>query len=430
MTASTVQYQRAQSKRPWRRLFFALLLTATVVGASLFHNSRSKQVVFVNAVEPSSLMAIEQLRMRLQRNPNDEVAYAQLGLGLLQRVRITGDATLYTQAKEAFDKALQLNPHQIDALIGQGILALALHDFHQAIEWAEQALNPFRAQIVGILVDAYVELGRYDEAVQTAQRMVDLRPDLHSYSRISYIRELHGDVDGAIEAMRAAVDAGVPGTEEWLWAQVQLGHLNFNRGDLDTAEQIYTFALRHQTKYAYAVAGLAQVQTARGNHQAAIASYRELVERLPLPEFVIALGELYVTTGQLELAREQYDLVRVIQQLNADAGQDVGLELARFNADHGEPVIALAQAKAVYAARPTIYAADTLAWALHQNQINEEAWTYSQEALRLGTQDASMHFHAGAIAQALGDVKSAKEYLQKARSINPALDLPLPISAH
>jgi tetratricopeptide (TPR) repeat protein len=341
---------------------------------------------------------------------------------LLLEVRQTADITLYAQAETAFDEALRRDPQHVDALVGQGVLALARHDFDAALAWGEQAyaLNPYRAESLGIIVDAQVELGQYESALASTQAMVDLRPDLRSYSRVSYLRELHGDTPGAITAMEAAVRAGVPGREATLWAQAQLGALYFNSGDLAHAEATYRSALQLRPDYAYAVAGLARVQAAQGDSQAAIAAYQSLVERLPLPEFVVALGELYEVTGQADPAAQQYALVRVIQQLNASAGLAVDLELALFEADHGgTPAEAVRQARLAYAARPSIQAADVLAWALYQAGDLPTARLYSEKALRLGTHDAVKLYHAGMIAYRLQETAQARAYLERALAINP-----------
>ncbi|MGH2544746.1 MAG: tetratricopeptide repeat protein, partial [Ardenticatenaceae bacterium] len=358
----------------------------------------------------------------LRQNPENSYAYGQLGLALLQRVRVTADPTLYLQSEQALNEALARDPEQLDALVGKGILALGRHEFEEALEWADKAwaINPFYADTLGIMVDAQVELGRYDEAVATLQRMIDLRPGVPSYSRVSYLRELHGDVEGAIKEMGRAVDAAVPGSESWLWSQVQLGHLHFNSGDLDQAQALYEEALRLDPAYAYAQAGVARVHTARGRDEEAIAAYRAIVERLPLPEFVIALGELYEARGEHAEANLQYSLLQAMQQLNADAGMNVDMELALFDANHGDdPAEALRLARAAYERRPGIYGADTLAWALYHAGDLDEARRYSDEALRLGTRDALLYYHAGKIAHALGDESAVIRHLEKALQINP-----------
>ena len=211
----------------------------------------------------------------------------------------------------------------------------------------------------------------------------------------------------------------MPGTEQWLWTQVQLGNLYFNRGDVANAEMVYRQALQMNPNYAYAQAGLARVQAARSDLKTAIATYNSVVKRLPLADMVILLGEWYQATGNQTAAKQQYDLVNVIQQLNASAGMNVDLELALFNANHGDKALAEKQARTVYGYRQTTLAADTVAWALYQNGKYAEAKTYSDKALKLGARDAMLHFHAVMIAAALKDSAKAREQLNLALTINP-----------
>lgn len=416
----------------WRRPEMLLLASLIVLGVVLALRAVEPQPIGSAAidltapppapVELSDARSIGQLQDRLRANPEDTEAYALLGLALLQRVRETGDQSLYGQADAALTEALKRDQNHLDALIGRGSLALALHDFSAALGYGEQArdINPYRGQVYGIIGDALVELGRYDEANAAFQQMVDTRPELASYSRVSYIRELYGDTAGAIEAMRLAVEAGAPGTENTLWTLVQLGHLYFNSGDLASAEQVYRAATELRPDYVYAQAGQARAEAARGQMAEAITRYEQIVARLPLPEFVVALGDLYSASGQPAQAKTQYDLARAMQRLSASAGMNVDLELALFEADRGDdPARALELARAAYVIRPGIYGADTLAWALYKAGQVEEAQRYSAEALRLGTRDATLHYHAGMIARAAGDSAAAREHLATALEINP-----------
>jgi tetratricopeptide (TPR) repeat protein len=259
----------------------------------------------------------------------------------------------------------------------------------------------------------------YPESVATLQQMIDLQPDLASYSRISYARELHGDAEGAIEMMQRAVMAGGPSTENSLWVRVQLGNLHFNSGDLAAAEANYNQALAIAPDYVYALAGIARVRAAEGRFAEATALYKRAIDQMPLPEFVIGLGETQEAAGRPEEAAKQYELVRAMQQLFAASGVDTDLELALFDADHGrDPQATLALARAAYARRPSIKAADTLAWALLKAGQPSEARRYAGEALRLGSRDALMLYHAGAIAQAQGDTAAARDYLDQALATN------------
>jgi tetratricopeptide (TPR) repeat protein len=271
-----------------------------------------------------------------------------------------------------------------------------------------------------VIADAQIELGHYSEAVETLQAMVDLRPDMSSYSRISYIRELHGDVSGALDLMQRAVDSGTSNSESAAWVRTQLGNLYFNSGDLDQAELEYRFTLQNRPDYVYAIAGLGRVDAARGDMKGAIQLLNQAVAIMPMPEFVITLGDLYQVTGQSENARQQYQLLETIEKLYRANGVDMDMEIALFNADHGlhlEETVALA--RKAYANRPSIQAADALAWALYKTGQFEEAQKNSNEALKLGTKDALKFFHAGMIAHALHDDQQARQYLEKALAINP-----------
>ncbi len=415
-------------RSPHRPLLLLLVALVLLSGTLLFQLF-SRWTAPSSAPAPLNLSSeayVEKMQARIRQNPQDADAYAQLGLARLQQVRETADAALYTQAEMAFQSALAHDPQQSDALIGQGQLALARHDFQAALAWGNQArqLNPYRAAALGILVDAYVELGQYEQAATTLQQMVDLRPDLASFTRVSYLRELYGDVPGAIEAMQRAVETGAPGHENTLWTLTQLANLYFSSGRWDEAEQIYRQALTFQPDYAYALAGMANVAAARGYPETAISLYVDLVERYPLASFVIALGDLYTVMGQPAAAAQQYELVGVIQALNANAGMNVDLELALFDADQGiDPKKTAATARAVYDRRPSIHAADALAWALYQAGDYQAAARYSQEALRLGTKDALFHYHAALIAHALGDLDAARSHLRQVQAINPAFSI-------
>jgi tetratricopeptide (TPR) repeat protein len=217
-----------------------------------------------------------------------------LGYAYLQRVRETGDPADYGRAEIVLDEALALDPEDVDALIGKGTLALARHDFREALELGERAraLAPNQPRAYGVIADAQTELGLYDEAVTALQIMVDLRPDLTSYSRISYARELRGQVDAAIKAMEQAVRAGGAVPENTEYVRVLLGNLHLNKGDLAAAERIYGESLAALPGFVYALAGLASVRAAQDRLDEAEKLAQQAVDAIPLPQFVIALAEI------------------------------------------------------------------------------------------------------------------------------------------
>ena len=370
----------------------------------------------------SSDQSIQTLQERLRANPNDWQSYSRLGMAYLQKARETGDPTYYQKTEQALDKALSFQADDYASISLQGALALARHDFHSALNWGEKArqINPDRTYAYGVIADAQVELGRYEEAVQTLQTMVDLRPDMSSYSRISYLRELNGDTEGALEMMQLAVESGTPGSENTAWTRTQLANLHFNSGDLEGAELAYQRTLQERPDYVYALAGLGRVRAAQGNMDEAIQYLNRATNLMPLPEFVIALGEIYQADGQPEAANRQYQLLAAIEKLFRANGVDMDMEIALFNADHDRNLQeTLALARQAYANRPSIHGADALAWALYKTGNYEEARKRSDEALKLGTKDALKLFHAGMIALELGDQAQARAYLQQALAINP-----------
>jgi tetratricopeptide (TPR) repeat protein len=370
---------------------------------------------------------ITELQSRLRAVPTDWQAYSQLGLAYLQKAREQGDPTYYQKSEQAFAHALDLAPDDYTAIAGMGTLALARHQFGAALVWGEKArqLNPARSYAYGVIADAQVELGRYAEAVDTLQTMVDLRPDVSAYTRISYLRELYGDSEGALAMMQQAVEAGGSTPETVAWTRTQLANLYFNQGNLPQAELAYRRALALLPHYVYALGGLGHVRAAQGRSEEAVRLLTQSIQIMPLPEFVILLGDLYAQMGQPQAAQRHYDLVRTLETLYRANGVDVDVEMALFQADHaaesgGQPPAAtVALARQAYARRPSIHAADVLAWALYRAGRYEEAQRYAQQALRLGTQDALKWFHAGMTAYRLNDLAQAHQQLRRALAINP-----------
>ena len=363
---------------------------------------------------------------RLRSRPDDAPGNAQLGLAYLQKAREVGDPAYYTKAEGVLKKALELDPKNVEALGGLGSLALSRHQFAQGLEWGRkaQALQPNSAYNYGVMGDALVELGRYDEAIQTVQKMVDLRPDVSSYSRVSYLRELHGQYDGAIEAMQEAVQAGGPTSENRAWVTYQLGNLYFNKGDLANAEKTYQEALDTLPDYVYALSGMGKIKAAQGDLDGALNIYANITRRMPLAEFIIEYGDLFNAAGKPAEAERQYELVRAIQKLYTDNGVDTDMEMALFDADHDNNLPgALDRAKREFSIRPSIKAAGVLAWTLYKTGDYNAASEASKQALRLGTQDSLAFYHAGMIAYKLGQTAEARNYLEKALTLNPNFSL-------
>ena len=372
---------------------------------------------------------IAALQAAVRGGDTDPRTFSALGDAFLQRVRETGDPALYERAERAYGRALSGAPRSVDALTGMGTLSLARHDFAGGLRYglaarraAPQTLKPYP-----VLVDALIELGRYPEAFRTLQQFVDLKPTLASYARVSYARELQGDLPGALEALRLAAAAGGEAAENVAYVQTLIGNLSLSRNRPGEARDAYRLALRRVPGYVPASAGLARADVALGDLPAAITRLRSVVARLPLPEYVVALGDAELAAGRPAAARRDLALVRAQGRLLASAGVNTDVDLALFEADHGSPAKGVTLARRGYAAAPSVRSADALGWSLARAGRPGEALAWMREALRLGWRDPLVLYHAGMTAKAAGQPALARTWLSRALRENPrfnAVDAP------
>lgn len=367
--------------------------------------------------------AIARAQAVLREDPDDANARLDLAQAFLQKVREVGDPSLYTKADELLASVAEDAPDNPRVLVGQGTLALARHQFREALEYGERALDaaPGNQAALGVIVDANNELGRYDAALDATQQMVDVRPNLASLTRVSYARELRGDLDGAIEAMTQAVTAGrsTGGGENLAFAQVQLGNLLVTRGDLAEAERSYAAAEESFPGFPAAKAGRARLLVVRQQYAEAAELLGGVLDVLPLPEYAIARGDALVAADEDAEAEDAYELVRVLNRQEAENGVDVDFELALFEADHDPGPEAVELAERAVERRPNIFAHDALAWNLYRDDRPEAAAASTRRALATGSRDPMLRYHAAAIADALGDRAAAVEHLAIVLDTNP-----------
>lgn len=404
-------------------VFFAALATFVLVnrgssGSPSVYSSDDNPAALASASTDTQIRAYQAL---VRTHPKDARGYGFLASAYLQKVRETGDSSYYTRAGAVLATALRLNPRDPTAVTEMGVLALARHDFRGGLRYGDEAhrLAPYVVTPLGVIVDAQIELGRYGEARRTLARMVDAKPNLASYARVSYWRELHGDLRGAIRAMQLAVSAGGQAPENVAYVQTLLGNLYFNTGRLGAARYAYRQALAHYPAYVPAGAGLASVEAARGQFAIAIRRYRDAVTRLPLPQYVVALGETELAAGRPAAARRDLALVGAEEKLLKANGVNTDVDLALFEASHGSPVKAVALARRAWAEAPSVRSADALGWALTRAGRPVAGLRFARRALALGSRDPMFLFHAGLSAQAAGRASLARAYLVESLALNP-----------
>ncbi len=416
-----------------RRLFPAA--TAAVLGVGLFlaggvglapvPGSRAPAPVGLHesGTAPGSLSAdITRLQKHLRDTPQDAVALASLGLAYVQQAKIIVDPTYYPKAEAVLTESLKLDSKDnFTAMGAMAALEAARHNFAAALGWSQQAIavSPESPTLYGTLADAYTQLGRYPEAFRAVQRMVDLRPDTPSLSRTSYTWELRGDIDAATENMKRALDdAGSPADRAF--ALQCLSQLAFGNGDPRTALTRADDGLLAAPSSAALLASKARAEAALGKVDAALADYTRTVARVPQPEYVVELGELFQSLGRAEEADQQYRIFRSEEKLFTDNGVALDSDATLFEADHGDPGRALTLAEQGLRIRPFLEMHDAYAWALHVNGRDGEALEQSQQATALGTRNALFHYHRGMIEKALGRTDAARDELEQALRINPA----------
>jgi tetratricopeptide (TPR) repeat protein len=341
----------------------------------------------------STIAAMEQ---RLARTPTDSDAAVALADALLRQARVTGNAGLALRAESALAAVLADEPMDFNARRMLAAVYLSQHRFREAIREATRCAGQRSdAWLYGVIGDAHIELGDYDDAFDAFERMTALRPDAASYARASYARELQGDLDGALRLMTIAADATAPQDAESLaWHHAQLGHLYLELDRPRDARREYAHAEFIFPGHPFATEGLARVDAAEGRYDAALARMQEVLAASPTPAAAAFAGELLEKLGRIDDAERQFRLAEAAWKTDAPEPS----RLARFMAEHGrhlDEAVRLAESSG----RRDIFTDDALAWAYFRTGRIADARAAIARALRTGSRDRAIRAHADAIAR-------------------------------
>jgi tetratricopeptide (TPR) repeat protein len=369
--------------------------------------------------------SVTELQKNVRSNPAKDDVWVMLGRAWVRKARESADPGFYLNADACADVVLTRNADDRLALDLRGLVLLNGHKFEEARALAVQITtrHPEDPMAWGTLSDAYLEMGRYEEASDAAQKMVDLKPNLPSYSRASHLQWLRGDVTSAKETVRRALDSGRAGKtdpEPGAWVFVQAATMFWADGDFEGADAGYDKALERISDYAPANVGKGRVAMARGDARRAVELFERAWKVSPLVETAWLLGDARQAAGDATGSAAAYALVE--KEGRRTDPRTLSLFLSTRNKSVADGAEALKLAREEYEVRKDMVTEDAVAWALYRTGKIADAKASIVKARRLGTPDARLMFHEGAIRLAAGETAKGTELIKAALKKNPAFD--------
>ena len=366
----------------------------------------------------------------IKNHPENLEAYFKLAQLFMLEARVSGEHGHYFPAAlKVIDHALEdaeRTEELFEANFLKASVLLSLHQFDKALPYGKKAIqyNPYNALAYGALVDAYVELGQYEEAVKMADKMVTIRPDLRSYARISYLREIHGDVEGSIEAMKMAIEAGYPGYEDKAWCRLTLGNLYEAYGDLPNAELQYQLAMQERENYPFAIAALAGIEATQGKYQQAITLLDSAATIIPEVGFYESKADLLLKMGKKPASDTIIKEVILMLEDDEAHGHNMGLAYASIYQDFlGDYASAMKRATHEYNMRPeNIETNMAMAGLYYDMGEYQNARQHMTKAMRTNSQQPKLLCLAGLIAYKSGDKQKGEKLIKRSLSYNPYQD--------
>ena len=368
----------------------------------------ASEVGLVEATKRDDLnRTVEAMEARLARRPTDGDAAVRAASALVRLQRVNSDAGAVIKAEQHLRALLSRVPGHYESQRMLGTVLLSQHRFRDAIREAHHArdIEPRDAWNYGVLGDAHLELGEYDDAFAAFDRMSRLRPGPTAYARVAYALELKGDLQGALVSMKMAADGtSAHDAEGQAWHYAQVGNLLLQLGRLGDAKREYERAAHTFPGHPYAMGGLVKVKTAEGDLQGALAMASRLLAQHTTPELAAIVGDLRANLGDATGAEEMYRMAERLERDGWAKEEPQPQALARFLAERDRNIPeAVRLAEEAAAKRRDIFTMDALAWSYFKAGRLDDARAAADAATRTGTRDRTILAHAAAIRSAQAD---------------------------
>ncbi|MFG2496675.1 tetratricopeptide repeat protein [Streptomyces sp. NPDC048441] len=373
------------------------------------------------AALPDLAVLIGDREAHLRAHPGDDQSWAVLGAAYVERGLRTADSAYYPRAEQALRTSLKTRPAgNAEALTGMATLANARHDYRGARKWAESAvkLSPKRWSAYPVLIDAYSGLGNAKGVAKALETLQELRSGTSVKVTSGQVYQYRGWREDAAAALTDAA-ALAEGPAEKAACLYRVGDLAWERGEPAEALRHYEAALAADPDHHASLAGKGRALAALGRTSEALLAYRQALVRQPAPEYSLALGELYESLHLMPAARAQYEVLRArVKQEGVNGVNDARI-LGLYEADHGDPEVAVSRLRAEFERHGSPEAADALGWALHRADESAEALKYATRATDKGPRSAVFAYHRGEIERELGEYGAARRHIGEALRINP-----------
>jgi tetratricopeptide (TPR) repeat protein len=361
---------------------------------------------------------IARLQQRAREASDPVTSLTELAQHFITRARSSQVSTYYVMAEHAALCAESKAPGNAQALLIRGHILHQFHRFAEAETLARQVVGQRGLFLdYGLLGDVLLEQGRIQDAADAYQKMIDLKPYFHSYTRAAHLRWIKGDLSGAIELIGMAIQAASPrDPESAAWAYTRLANYELQAGRRAEALRASEAALSYQPEYAAALLVRGRTLLADGKSAVAIDALRRAALVSPLPEHEWALADALRVSGNLDEARTVEDRLA-----RGGATADPRTFALYLATRRERPDEALALAEKEMANRQDVFTLDALAWSLAAAGRTAEADAAMTRALAEGTQDARLFYHAGVIARARGESARARRWFEKAAAADQML---------